>query len=1348
MKNFTKLLLLLGVIIHSTIVWGQNVSTYSFSSSSGSYSPIVGGTNLPSTTGSAIDDNSYGNISIGFTFTYGGLNFTAFGINANGWIQLGTATPTSNTSPLTVANNVISAFGVDVIGRQHFVVNRTSGSPTLTVTAGNTANLAVGDVVTGTGVVTGSTVVSVTGTTITLSANASSTGTGSHLRVHPPSAGIRYQTIGSAPNRQLVVQWTSFSRYSTTASSGDKMDFQIILEETTNKIYTSYNIATPSSAASITPQAGLRGAAGTDFNTRSTTTDWSATTAGGSNGATCTFSNTVAPPPGLLFTWTPPAPPSCGTPTTLAAVPSGATSASLSWAAPIAGTPIGYDWEVRTSGAGGSGATGLVTSGSVAAPTTTATATGLAGNVAYNFYVRTDCGGSGTSTWAGPVAFTIIAGDNCGTAVDLATLISPYSGTTVGAAADFSFACNTNTSPDLIFFIDVPNGQQLVIGQTINGYDSEVYVYSGGACPGTTQIACFDDPDIQNITYTNCTGSTQRLYWIQDGYFDATISGTFTLAWTLSPIPVPSCAGTPSPTNAATNAPTNQQLGWATVSGATSYDVYFGTATNPPLVGNVTTLTYNPGTLLGNTTYYWKVVAKNCAGDAVGCTEWTFTTAPPPPANDDCAGATAFATSPTGACSYTSVSSTGALQSTPAPSCTSTANNDDVWFTVTPPSSSTYTLRFQNMLATSGTATQLGYILYTGTCASLTAVTGSCVTAVGSAGSGSTVTPSLTGGTTYYLRVWTTGTSNSATWDMCLELNPPPLSDNICDAPEVIVGGTGVSFATAGATTQSGESTFCTPPSSTNGSNRGNANWNSFSPSLSSTVWAKFVAPASGNVEILAATSGDSQMGLFKGAPSGCPTPSFSGMSHVQSNDDDIASTSAFQSRLRARLNPGETYYVLVDGYNAGTPSGTLTVTELTTVTQNDGIGAIYTASPVQAGNYEVTSEHPSDQGWSYYYYNNGTTTNIADDQVVLSLQKNNNNLGIYSVSATASPTFSTTTFQVWGGLSASGASTLSTAPYVAPGVSWAMMNRYWNVVPQIQPGSSVAVRTYYQDADWTALQTITTGFVPPVPLTNKTDMVWVKFNRNTGHWNNTDLNPTGGHSTLTTSAGTVGVIPSGSWTNTVLASGVNQAEFSVTSFSGGGAGGGTGIQFGPLPIELKSFTGKTLQSTNMLEWVTSTEQNVREHVIERSLDGFSNWSVVGVTPSKGDSRQEQFYNLEDKAPLAKAFYRLRSVDNDGKEQLSGMISLTRLNNTFGVVAAYPNPATESINIDFNSLEEGMVMANITDLTGRLIQQQQMSVEKGVNTMTLPLFNLGAGTYYISLQNEKEVTTPVRFVKQ
>lgn len=70
-------------------------------------------------------------------------------------------------------------------------------------------------------------------------------------------------------------------------------------------------------------------------------------------------------------------------------------------------------------------------------------------------------------------------------------------------------------------------------------------------------------------------------------------------------------------------------LSWTPTSGAgdaTTYDVYFGTSTNPPLVSsNQAATTYTP-TLIAGTTYYWKVVARNELGDSPASAIWSFKT--------------------------------------------------------------------------------------------------------------------------------------------------------------------------------------------------------------------------------------------------------------------------------------------------------------------------------------------------------------------------------------------------------------------------------------------------------------------------------------------------------------------------------------------------------------------------------------------------------------------------------------------------------------------------------------------------------------------------------------------------
>jgi len=140
--------------------------------------------------------------------------------------------------------------------------------------------------------------------------------------------------------------------------------------------------------------------------------------------------------------------------------------------------------------------------------------------------------------------------DDCVNALNLASQTSPLAGTTTGRTNNFSFVCGTataNTAADAIYFINVPNGAELHIRQQSNNYDSQHYVRYGGTCPGTTAIACVDNDasEIGWVTWVNTTGSTQRVWWIQDGF--GTGSGNFVLEWQLITCPVapgPPSAGT------------------------------------------------------------------------------------------------------------------------------------------------------------------------------------------------------------------------------------------------------------------------------------------------------------------------------------------------------------------------------------------------------------------------------------------------------------------------------------------------------------------------------------------------------------------------------------------------------------------------------------------------------------------------------------------------------------------------------------------------------------------------------------------------------------------------------------
>jgi len=90
----------------------------------------------------------------------------------------------------------------------------------------------------------------------------------------------------------------------------------------------------------------------------------------------------------------------------------------------------------------------------------------------------------------------------------------------------------------------------------------------------------------------------------------------------------PDQASSPSPADSATEVSINADLSWTAGSGATSHDVYFGTDSTPDSGedhGNQTATTYEPGTLINGTTYYWRIDEINAYGTTTG-TVWSFTT--------------------------------------------------------------------------------------------------------------------------------------------------------------------------------------------------------------------------------------------------------------------------------------------------------------------------------------------------------------------------------------------------------------------------------------------------------------------------------------------------------------------------------------------------------------------------------------------------------------------------------------------------------------------------------------------------------------------------------------------------
>lgn len=418
---------------------------------------------------------------------------------------------------------------------------------------------------------------------------------------------LRYQTIGT----EFIIQWKSMRLY--LGAAGQNLNFQIRLNSIGNTIKFVYGTMTMTTTAN-SYDVGINGTLASDFNCRTSTTSWTASTAGAVNTANMTLSPAVFPPSGRTYIFTPP---SCSAPGGLAASITGAgTGASISWNAAVPAPTGGYQFAVQTSAvapASGTPFGGLSTAVGSLTPSTT-----------YYLFVRSDCGSGVFSGWSSLSFFT----GYCQPTTTFNEGINGFA--TTGGITNITNNGSGGSATGYTSFIGQSVSQ--IAGSAINFVTDEpffphqfaIYVdwnndldfvdagenvyYSGVAA--NTHSGSFNVPALQ------AAGSYRMRIRSVDGAVTPCGNLTYSEAedYTLTVVTPPSC-GNPTGLTATVTSTTSVNVSWTAPALGTIVDYEYEISTSAtPTVGSLTAATSLSGVaVLANTQYYLHV-RTNCSG--------------------------------------------------------------------------------------------------------------------------------------------------------------------------------------------------------------------------------------------------------------------------------------------------------------------------------------------------------------------------------------------------------------------------------------------------------------------------------------------------------------------------------------------------------------------------------------------------------------------------------------------------------------------------------------------------------------------------------------------------------------
>ncbi|MBK9380731.1 MAG: T9SS type A sorting domain-containing protein [Chitinophagaceae bacterium] len=178
------------------------------------------------------------------------------------------------------------------------------------------------------------------------------------------------------------------------------------------------------------------------------------------------------------------------------------------------------------------------------------------------------------------------------------------------------------------------------------------------------------------------------------------------------------------------------------------------------------------------------------------------------------------------------------------------------------------------------------------------------------------------------------------------------------------------------------------------------------------------------------------------------------------------------------------------------------------------------------------------------------------------------------------------------------------------------------------------------------------------------------------------------------------------------------------------------------LPVSLTAFSASLNNSKVDLKWSTASEINVSHFVVEKSTDGI-NYSDAGVVFAYGSATGKADYKLSDNIANDQAkiiYYRLRSVDIDGKGQLSATRIIRRNSQEENkiTILTYPNPVSNELRITVPAnWQNKKAVYEVFNSNGQIAKRSETS--NSSQTETINVTNLVPGFYIVRVSCEGQI---------
>lgn len=181
------------------------------------------------------------------------------------------------------------------------------------------------------------------------------------------------------------------------------------------------------------------------------------------------------------------------------------------------------------------------------------------------------------------------------------------------------------------------------------------------------------------------------------------------------------------------------------------------------------------------------------------------------------------------------------------------------------------------------------------------------------------------------------------------------------------------------------------------------------------------------------------------------------------------------------------------------------------------------------------------------------------------------------------------------------------------------------------------------------------------------------------------------------------------------------------------------------LPVELINFDAICSNNEVMLNWCTSSEHSNSYFTIEQSSNG-TDFYTLGTIKGSGTSSNKNCYSYKT-TQMSNEFnyYKLNQTDITSKTSVSKVIVVKGCdvpNSTILVT----NSGKKEVNIIMNSTSNQTLKLKIQNLLGQLVDERELFLVEGNNTINISMPNLSNGMYNVLIEKEGQLFTNKKII--